>query len=262
MLFVKGSFIKNGSIDNIGLKVLLSELKTLKERERTRINCLVIMGPLLTATNEALVNFCERTYEEEAIELIKLIKDEVSKLIDDIEIVILPSTDDLTNYYPIPQPKHPLWNQVFLKNVHFTSNPGFIHMTGARENIKIDLLNLDLLSYIDENRTGNPIKNIMQENLETYLMQPFFLTNTMEEPFDETNLPALYNDGTFGDIIVTSSRKNPPFATEVNGKVFLNIGSLGMDQENATGKHYMTLVSVFDGTGAIADRTKVETLSM
>ena len=137
------------------------------------------MGPLLTATNEALVNFCERTYEEEAIELIKLIKDEVSKLIDDIEIVILPSTDDLTNYYPIPQPKHPLWTQVFLKNVHFTSNPGFIHLAGARENIKIDLLNLDLLSYIDENRTGNPIKNIMQENLETYLMQPFFLTNTM-----------------------------------------------------------------------------------
>lgn len=32
MLFVKGSFMKNDSIDNIGLKVLLNELRTLKER--------------------------------------------------------------------------------------------------------------------------------------------------------------------------------------------------------------------------------------
>jgi len=93
-------------------------------------------------------------------------------------------------------------------------------------------------------------------------MQPFFLTNTMDEPFDETNLPALYNFGKFGDIIVTSSRKNPPFASEVNGKVFINVGSLRMDQPNETGRHYMTLVSIFDGTGPISERTKVETLSM
>jgi len=132
MLFVKGSFIKNESMDNIGLKILLSELRTLKERERTRINCLVIMGPLLTASNETLVNFCEKTFEEEAIELIKLMKDEVSKVIDDIEIVMMPSCDDLTNYYPMPQPKHPFWSQVFLQNVHFTSSPGFINLAGAR----------------------------------------------------------------------------------------------------------------------------------
>jgi len=31
------------------------------------------------------------------------------------------------------------------------------------------------------------------------------LTNTLDEPLDETNLPGLYNKGQFGDIIVTSS---------------------------------------------------------
>lgn len=34
---------------------------------------------------------------------------------------------------------------------------------------------------------------MMQENIETYFKQPFYLTNAMDEPFDETNLPNLYN---------------------------------------------------------------------
>lgn len=70
----------------------------------------------------------------------------------------------------------------------------------------------------------------MHENIETYFKQPFLLTNTLDEPFDETNLPGLYNDGKFGDIVVTSSRNNPPFATEMNGKIFFNIGCLGIDR--------------------------------
>jgi hypothetical protein len=44
--------------------------------------------------------------------------------------------------------------------------------------------------------------------------------------------------------------------------VFVNIGSMGIDEENDLQKHYMTLLSIFDGSGPIAPRTKVETLSM
>jgi hypothetical protein len=124
------------------------------------------------------------------------------------------------------------------------------------------MVNLDVLNYIDETRTGNPIKSVLHDNLETYFKQPFYLTNAMDEPFDETNIPALYNQGSFGDIIVTSSRKNPPFAAEVRGKVFINVGCLGIDEPNLTNKHYATLVSIYDGLGPVGPRTKVETISM
>lgn len=114
--------------------------------------------------------------------------------------------------------------------MHFASNPGFLHLSGARENIKIDMINMDLLNYIDENRTGVPLRDIMQDNLESYFKQPFYLTNAMDEPFDETNLPSLYNKGVFGDIVVTSSRRSPPFARVVKGRAFINIGSIGIDE--------------------------------
>lgn len=87
----------------------------------------------------------------------------------------------------------------------------------------------------------------MQDNLESYFKQPFYLTNTLDEPFDETNLPGLYNNGEFGHIIVTSSHRDPPFAREIKGRVFVNIGSLGMDEPNLTEKHYIALLSIYDG---------------
>ena len=262
LLFVKGAFLNSDSMDNIGLKVLTSELKKLREKERSRVNGVVIMGPLINSNHELIVNSIEKTYEEEAMDQIKMIKDEIHKISDDIEIIFMPATDDLTTYYPIPQPKHTFFSPSF-KNVRFTSNPGTILLSsGLNKNVVIDMMNMDLLHYIDENRTGMAQKSILQDNLETYLKQPFILTNTEEEPFDETNLPELYNSGKFGDIIVTSSRKNPPFATEVSGKMFVNVGSLGVDKENYTNNHYMTLISVYEGTGPVGLRTKVESISM
>jgi hypothetical protein len=84
MLFVKGALISNDtkdSKDNVGLKILLNELSILKDKERSRVNCIVIMGPLLNSKNQLLTGFMDRTFEEEAADLIKLIKDEISKII-------------------------------------------------------------------------------------------------------------------------------------------------------------------------------------
>jgi len=84
ILFLKGSLYKNDSKDNIGLKILINELASLK-RERVRINCIVILGPLLSVKNTTLKNvFSEKTYDEEAVELIKLIRDEIGKIDEDI----------------------------------------------------------------------------------------------------------------------------------------------------------------------------------
>ena len=39
---------------------------------------------------------------------------------------------------------------------------------------------MDLLNYIDENRTGMAVKSVLQDNLENYLKQPFLTTNAEE----------------------------------------------------------------------------------
>ena len=82
MLFVKGALMRNESKDNIGLKVIMDELMCLKDKERVKVNCVVIMGPLLCSKNKILTGFLENTYEEEAIEQIKVIKDEIHKKYD------------------------------------------------------------------------------------------------------------------------------------------------------------------------------------
>lgn len=98
--------------------------------------------------------------------------------------------------------------------------------------------------------------------MDAYFKQPFYLVNAQDEPFDETNLTKLYNQGKFGDIVVSCSHRDAPFAREVRGRVFVNIGSLGIDHPNNAGQHYMTLVSIYDGEGPVAQRVKVESLKM
>lgn len=107
------------------------------------------MGPLLNRKNKTLTDFIEHTFEEEAEKLIKVIKDEINNISDQIEIVFMPSTEDLTNFYPVPQPKYSHEQQLSTKLTHFTSNPGFIKLEGAKQDIKIDLINVDILNYID-----------------------------------------------------------------------------------------------------------------
>lgn len=134
MLFVKGSLLKNDSKDNIGLKIIMDELKHLRSKEGVDVDCLIVMGPLLSAKNKAFNGFLELTYEEEALEQIKVISDETKKHFNSLQIVYMPSTDDLNSLYPIPQPKFHFWNEQVCRNektIHFTSNPGFLHLVGG-----------------------------------------------------------------------------------------------------------------------------------
>lgn len=65
------------------------------------------MGPLLSVNNELVKEGnLPRTYAEELDELISTLRFEVSKLEKDVELLFMPSLDDVTNYYPIPQPKY------------------------------------------------------------------------------------------------------------------------------------------------------------
>jgi len=76
--------------------------------------------------------------------VIKVIKDEINKINDEIDVIFVPSTDDLTNIYPIPQPKYNRSLQVEGKRMHYTSNPGVMLLHGARQNYEINLINTDL----------------------------------------------------------------------------------------------------------------------
>lgn len=98
----------------------------------------------------------------------------------------------------------------------------------------------------------------MIENIETYLKQPFFISNTLEDAtFDETNFSGVFNRGNFGNVIVMSSQRNPVFAHKVKGnKIFVSIGSLGVDY-HAQDKHFMALMSIYDGEGDVCDRIRV-----
>lgn len=192
--------------------------------------------------------------------MIKVIKDEINKINDEIDVIFVPSTDDLTNIYPIPQPKYNRSLQVEGKRMHYTSNPGVMLLHGARQNYEINLINTDLLHYIEENRIGLGQQD--KDSLIAYFKQPFYLTNVQDEPFDETNLPGLFNNGKFGNIVVAVSSQKPPSAHEIKGKVFVSIGALGMDQPNNEDQHYLTLISIYDGEGPVAQRVKVESLKM
>ena len=66
----------------------------------------------------------------------------------------------------------------------------------------------------------------------------------------------MYNDGEFGDMVVISSSFSPPYINKVNGRLILNIGSLGVDY-NETGNHYMVITSLYEGEGPASERIKV-----
>lgn len=96
-------------------------------------------------------------------ELMKIIRDEIAKINEDIDIIFVPSTDDITNIYPIPQPKYNRNLQVEGKKVHYTSNPGIMILGAARQVYEINLINSDLLQYIKENKIGCALDQQHQE---------------------------------------------------------------------------------------------------
>ena len=266
MLFLKGAFSRNDSKESLGIKLLASELASLKQ-EKLKVDCIVVFGPLIHCKNTAFITgFSELSYDEEVKRLIDLIRAEVGQVNPEAELVFVPSTEDISNIYPIPQPrlgeKKGGREEDDKVRVHHTSNPGTISLQGAKQSYEISLVNCDLIHYIDENRTGRALGDVLQDNLDSYFKQPFYLSNAQEEPFDETNLPGLYNRGDFGHIVVASSRRAPPLAREVRGRVYVSIGALAIDQPNPEEKHYMTLLSIYDGSGPVAPRVKVEALTI
>lgn len=122
----------------------------MRKREGLRVDSIVVMGPLISIHNSvAKEGFSELTYDEEAVEIIKLIKDEVNKVSPDTEIVFMPSTEDIGHIYPVPQPAYPYRDDIEGKGVHLVSNPGHIRLRGGQREVKINLINTDLLQYMD-----------------------------------------------------------------------------------------------------------------
>lgn len=62
-------------------------------------------------------------------------------------------------------------------------------------------------------------------------------------------------------MIIISSNNHPVFAHKVKGKVFVNIGALGVDG-HVMGKHYITIMSLYDGQGDVSERVKIEAVVM
>lgn len=64
MLFLKGPFSKNDSKENLGLRIVIDQLKYLREVEKNYVNCVVLFGPLLSSRNTALTQaFSDLTFE-------------------------------------------------------------------------------------------------------------------------------------------------------------------------------------------------------
>jgi Icc-related predicted phosphoesterase len=62
---MKGPFSRNDVREHIGVKILVNEVRVLREREKTRVDCIVIFGPLLHRKNTALTQgYSELTFEE------------------------------------------------------------------------------------------------------------------------------------------------------------------------------------------------------
>lgn len=176
---------------------------------------------------------------------------------------MVPSPEDVTSLYPLPQPEYTCMYDPREKRVRYLTNPANVEFNETgNKTFSIDFLNHDLLKYIDENKGGQGLIEVLQANFDTYYKQPFLLTNCgEEEQFDDTNLPLVYNEGKFGNILIISSENSPPYARDIKGRLVVNIASLGM-HEHITQKHYMTLMSIYEGEGPLSKRTKIESIIM
>lgn len=95
-----------------------------------------------------------------------------------MQFLIMPSTDDVISMYPIPQPSFDFRPKPQIK---FVSNPCTVKILGSKYECKINFINYDLIHYIDESKCGRSTKEVLIENIETYLKQPFLITNTFED---------------------------------------------------------------------------------
>ena len=120
------------------------------------MDLLVVMGPLLSQFNDHVKNFTlERTFEEEVDDMIETLKKKCEKILPDMQIMIMPSTDDVISMYPIPQPPYELKTKNLVK---FASNPTTVRLESNKTECKLNLINYDLITYIDESKCGRSTK--------------------------------------------------------------------------------------------------------
>lgn len=128
----------------------------LRYKETMRIDLLVVMGPLLSQYNEHVKNLTlDRTFEEEVDDMIETLKKRCEKIIPGIEILVIPSTDDAISLHPIPQPPYDLRSKSIAK---FASNPTTIRLELNKTECKLNIINYDLIHYIDESKCGRATK--------------------------------------------------------------------------------------------------------
>lgn len=121
-----------------------------------RIDLLVVMGPLLSQYNQNVQNFTlERTFEEEVDDIIETLRNRCEKIIPGIEILVIPSTDDAISLHPIPQPPYDLKSKSIAK---FASNPATVRLESNKTECKLNIINYDLINYIDESKCGRATK--------------------------------------------------------------------------------------------------------
>jgi hypothetical protein len=72
--------------------------------------------------------------------------------------MILPSTDDVISLYPIPQPPFDLKTKSMVK---FASNPATVRLESGRTECKMNIINYDLIHYIDESKCGKATKEAL-----------------------------------------------------------------------------------------------------
>ena len=72
--------------------------------------------------------------------------------------MILPSTDDVISLYPIPQPPFDLKTKGMVK---FASNPATVRLESGRTECKMNIINYDLIHYIDESKCGKATKEAL-----------------------------------------------------------------------------------------------------
>lgn len=75
----------------------------------------------------------------------------------------MPSLEDVIANHPIPQPAYKPENSQI--KVKFISNPSSIKIEGKRSVCKIDLINYDILKYMDTHKIGRAGNDLRKENI-------------------------------------------------------------------------------------------------
>lgn len=91
----------------------------------------------------------DKTYEEEVENIVDMLREKVREVLPEVEVVVVPSTDDVLSVYPMPQPPLDIKPKPQVKLV---SNPTTLTLhphLSPTPSCTINLINYDLIHYID-----------------------------------------------------------------------------------------------------------------